>query len=233
MLYDFHTHTFLSDGSLSPVELARRALVNGYKVLAMADHVGLGNCAPVLQQVKRECELVNRHWPLLALPAVEITHVPAAAIAEVAAEAKALGAALVVVHGETIVEPVEPGTNAAALRCPQVDILAHPGLLTPEEAELAAANGVFLELTARKGHSLTNGRVWQIGSRYGARFLLNSDAHDPGDLLDGEFVRRVGLGAGLAAADLARVLEENPRLLLERIGVALPHGTMTQLDGSS
>ncbi len=28
-LYDFHTHTFLSDGSLSPVELVRRAKAAG------------------------------------------------------------------------------------------------------------------------------------------------------------------------------------------------------------
>ena len=28
-MYDFHTHTFLSDGVLSPVELIRRALARG------------------------------------------------------------------------------------------------------------------------------------------------------------------------------------------------------------
>ena len=222
MLYDFHTHTFLSDGSLSPVELARRAAVRGYTIIAIADHVGAGNCEAVLAQVRLDCDLVNRHWPVLALPAVEITHVPAAAIADVAARAKALGAALVVVHGETIAEPVEPGTNLAALSCPDVDVLAHPGLLAPEEAELAARNGVFLELSARKGHSLTNGHVWRVGSEYGARFLVNSDAHDPGDLLSEEFARRVGLGAGLSPAEVASVLEESPLQLLRRIGVALP-----------
>lgn len=221
MIYDFHTHTFLSDGVLSPVELARRATVRGYKVLAMADHVGIGNCEEVLRQVKRECDLVNKHWPIRALPAVEITHVPAGAVGEVAREAKRLGAALVVVHGETIVEPVEPGTNRAALESPDVDVLAHPGLLTPEEAELAAANGVFLELSARKGHSLTNGRVWQVGKAAGTLFILNSDAHEPEDLLSDEFARRVALGAGLGEEDLSVVLEENPRRLLSRIGVSL------------
>ena len=42
-MYDFHTHTFLSDGVLSPIELIRRALVQGYKVMAVTDHVGIGN----------------------------------------------------------------------------------------------------------------------------------------------------------------------------------------------
>ena len=48
---------------------------------------------------------------------------------------------LVVVHGESIIEPVEKGTNIAALQCPYVDILAHPGLITLEEAKMAAARG--------------------------------------------------------------------------------------------
>jgi predicted metal-dependent phosphoesterase TrpH len=42
-MYDFHTHTFLSDGVLSPIELIRRALVRGYKAIGVTDHVGVGN----------------------------------------------------------------------------------------------------------------------------------------------------------------------------------------------
>lgn len=221
MLFDFHTHTFYSDGSLSPVELARRAVVSGYRVLAMADHVGAGNFETVLRQVRRDCELINSYWPILALPAVEITHVPAAAIGDVARQAKEAGASLVVVHGETPVEPVEPGTNLAAVRSPHVDILAHPGLLSEEEAEIAATNGVFLEISGRKGHCLANGRVRQVGSRFGARFLVDSDAHDPGDLLTPEFARRVALGAGFDGAQVEAVLEESPLLLLLRLGVKL------------
>ena len=41
-MYDFHTHTFLSDGVLSPMELIRRAHVRGYRAMAVTDHVGLG-----------------------------------------------------------------------------------------------------------------------------------------------------------------------------------------------
>ena len=222
MLYDFHTHTFLSDGELSPSELVRRAAVNGYTAIAIADHVGAGNLEAVLEQVKRECEVVNRHWAILALPAVEITHVPAAVVAELAREAKSLGAALVVVHGETIVEPVEPGTNLAALRCPEVDVLAHPGLLTREEAQAAVANGIFVELSARKGHSLTNGRVWQVGSEVGVRFLVNSDGHAPEDLLTEDFAKRVALGAGLSQSEVSETLVENPKRLLRKMGIGLP-----------
>ena len=88
-----------------------------------------------------------------------------------AQKAKQLGAWIVVVHGETIVEPVEKGTNLAALNSPDVDILAHPGMLSPEEARLAAANHIFLEISARKGHSLTNGHVAKLGLKAGAKML--------------------------------------------------------------
>ena len=144
MLHDFHTHTSLSDGALSPLELIQRAVRNGYQTIALTDHVGIGYLERLIRELAADCELARANWPILAVPGVELTHVPPNAIAETARRAKELGARLVVVHGETIVEPVEKGTNRAALQCPDVDILAHPGLITSEEANLAAASGVFL-----------------------------------------------------------------------------------------
>ena len=157
VLYDFHTHTFLSDGVLLPIELIRRAVVAGYTALGVTDHASAGNLKSVLDVLVAECRLAEKHWEIRALPGVELTHVPPEAIAELVQEARATGAQLVVVHGESPVEPVAPGTNLAAVSCPDVDLLAHPGLLTPEEADLAARHGVFLELTARGGHALGNG----------------------------------------------------------------------------
>ena len=58
-MYDFHTHTFLSDGVLSPIELIRRALTIGYKVMAITDHVGPGNLEFILNSLKKECEEEN------------------------------------------------------------------------------------------------------------------------------------------------------------------------------
>jgi histidinol phosphatase-like PHP family hydrolase len=217
LLYDFHTHTFLSDGELSPVELIRRAHVRGYRAIGIADHAGPGNLAPLLQQLVEACAFCVRHWDIWAFPGVELTHLPPAAIGEVAREARALGARLVVVHGETTAEPVEPGTNLAAVRCPDVDVLGHPGLLTAEEAELAARNGVYVELTARRGHSLTNGHVARLGLAAGARFLVDSDAHHPDDLLTPDLAIKVARGAGLDHPTAETVLRENPRLLLARL----------------
>ena len=50
----------------------------------------------------------------------------------------------VVVHGETLVEPVEPGTNRAAVSCPEVDILAHPGCLPKRRRNLPPKTVFFL-----------------------------------------------------------------------------------------
>jgi histidinol phosphatase-like PHP family hydrolase len=135
----------------------------------------------------------------------------------VARKAKEKGAWLVIVHGETIVEPVERGTNRAAVQCPDVDILAHPGLLTLEEARLAAANNIFIEVSARKGHSLTNGLVVRIAGAAGAKLILNSDAHDESDLLTPSLARNILLGSGLTEGELDRVLSLNARALMERL----------------
>ena len=222
-MYDFHTHTFLSDGVASPIELIRRALLAGYRVMAITDHVGPGNLEWVLKTLIKECEMASQRWDILALPGVEITYVPKEDIDLVANEARRMGARVVNVHGETIVEPVEPGVNLAAVSSKSVDILAHPGLITLDEARTAAANGVFLEVSASRGHDLANGHVVRVAGEAGARMVLDSDAHSPEDLLSRELAMKVALGAGLSEEDARGLLEEGPQKLLAKVGVK--HGS--------
>lgn len=217
MLYDFHTHSFLSDGVLSPIELIRRALVKEYSVIAITDHVALGSLSRVIKELSDDCALARAYWNILAIPGVELTHVPAKAIADIARKAKELGAWLVVVHGESPIEPVEKGTNLAALRSPDVDILAHPGLLTPEEAALAAENGIFVELTTRHGHSTTNAHVASLCLQAKAPLLLNSDAHCENDLLSPVLAQSTLSAAGLSTQLYSQILTHNPLLLIEKI----------------
>jgi histidinol phosphatase-like PHP family hydrolase len=103
---------------------------------------------------------------------------------------------LIVVHGESLAEPVAPGTNRAAIEA-DVDILAHPGLITLEEAARARERGVFLELSARKGHSLANGHVARMALEVGASLIVNTDAHSPSDLITRHQAERIARGAGL------------------------------------
>lgn len=196
-MIDLHTHSLFSDGELIPAELTRRAAHAGYRALAITDHADRSMFDLVIPRVARVVDELGRAWGLTVLAGVELTHVPPADIAASTAEAREYGAALVVCHGETIVEPVAPGTNRAAIEA-GVDILAHPGLLSAEDARLAAERGVCLELSGRKGHSLSNGHVAALARATGAKLVINSDAHAPGDLVPLAMARKVALGAGLS-----------------------------------
>lgn len=198
-MIDLHTHTFFSDGELGPAELVRRAAVAGYRALAITDHADQSN---IISLLKRLCPVVGELGEangLILLAGAELTHVPPKHIADVVKMARDNGAQILSVHGETIVEPVIEGTNRAAIDA-GVDILAHPGLITPEDVQFAVEKGVFLEVTTRKGHSLTNGHVVKLALQYGARLVVNNDAHAPGDLLSFEMARKVALGAGMTLA---------------------------------
>ena len=98
--------------------------------------------------------------------------------------------------------------------------MAHPGLITPQEARLAAEKGVFLEISGRRGHSFTNGHVARIATEMGARLVLNSDSHAPGDFMPRAFAKKVVEGAGLPQ-DAFEDLLSNSRLLLEKSGYPL------------
>jgi histidinol phosphatase-like PHP family hydrolase len=217
MVFDFHTHSFHSDGVLLPIELIRRAVVNGYEAIAVTDHASAGNVASVVQMLLGDCRLAEEHWDIRAIAGVELTHLPPSAIPDVAAEARRHGAELIVVHGETLIEPVPPGTNRAALQCPEVDLLAHPGAIDRELAELAASSKVFLEVSSHRGHGLGNGAVVDAARSANALLLLNSDAHAPKDLLTDALAWQVALGAGLSEPEAQSVLNSNPRTLLEKL----------------
>jgi histidinol phosphatase-like PHP family hydrolase len=128
-----------------------------------------------------------------------------------------MGAWLVVVHGETSVEPVEKGTNLAAVQSRYVDILAHPGLITIEEASLAAQNNIFLEITSRKGHSVSNAHVASVSQKAKARLLVNSDAHNENDLLTPSLLESILRQANINQRQHRQILDRNPLLLIEKV----------------
>jgi histidinol phosphatase-like PHP family hydrolase len=217
-MFDSHTHSLFSDGELIPSELVRRAVFNGYKAIGITDHVDFTNVEHVLEGLKR-LELPNKtSGDISVIIGVEISHVPPEKIGKLVRKARDSGAELVVVHGETIVEPVGSGTNKAAVSNPGVNILAHPGLISEAEAEIAKDNDVYLEISARKGHCLTNGHVAMVARKVGAKLLLNSDLHSPDDFLTKELGAKILAGAGLDHREVIKVMEDNPRELLKRIG---------------
>ena len=208
MRADLHTHTVYSDGELIPAELVRRAMVLGHDVIAITDHVDMTNVEFVASNVAMAVELVEDY--LKVIPGVEITHVPPSKIDKVARMARKHGAEWVVVHGETVTEPVAPGTNRASAENPEIDILAHPGFITIEEAQIASDNGVILEVTGRMGHNITNGHVVNVARQVGASMVVDSDTHAPENLMTEEAALTVALGAGMTAEEAEKALHVTP-----------------------
>jgi len=210
-MIDLHTHTLFSDGVLVPAELARRAERAGYRWLGITDHVDASTLETAVRGAVAAAAALARHWSIRVLPGAELTHNPPELLPELVREARRLGARVVVVHGETLVEPVPEGTNEMAVAA-GADILAHPGLITAKTARAAARRGVALELSARAGHCLANGHVAAAAIAAGARHVVSSDAHAPGDLLTPERAAGVARGAGLAERGVRALRADAERL---------------------
>jgi histidinol phosphatase-like PHP family hydrolase len=217
-MIDLHTHTLNSDGELLPTELWRRAQVLGYRFLGVTDHVDASNFEMVFENLKKAAQSLKGGGLPHFIPGLEFTHLPPALIGPLTARARALGVPLIVIHGETLAEPVAPGTNRAALEA-GINILAHPGLITKEEAALAQERGIFLEISARKGHSLANGHVARIARETGASLILNTDSHAPGDLITRQQGERILLGAGLSPAETQTIFTNAEALARRLAGV--------------
>lgn len=211
-MIDLHTHSIFSDGVLVPSELARRAEVLGIKAIGITDHADASNLDFIIPRIVAVCKELNAVNHIKTVPGIELTHIPPSQIGPLAKQARSLGAKIVVVHGETIAEPVIPGTNSAALAA-DIDILAHPGLISEEGVITAAEKGIFLEISARKGHSLTNGHVAQLAQKHGAKLVLNTDAHEPSDFITEQLAIQIALGAGLLRSEF-ELMQKNAESLL-------------------
>ena len=215
-MIDLHTHSLLSDGELLPSELVRRAYIAGYKAIAITDHVDSSNIDSVVSGIVAAADAISEYAEIKVLAGAEITHAPPRLIGKLVSRARSLGAKIVVVHGETVSEPVAPGTNSAGIDA-GADLLAHPGLITREDVLKAKANGVALEITSRKGHSLSNGHIARVASEVGAMLVVNTDAHSPEDLISLHRAKIVLRGAGIAEDAIEQIFT-NAQNLVNRTG---------------
>ncbi len=206
-MYNLHTHSLLSDGCLLPSEIAVRYAAAGYKVIAITDHADYSNIDQVIPAILK----FTRNWPkesaIKVLPGVELTHLPLNQFGPLARYCRNKGIKIIVGHGETTVEPVFAGTNRAALEA-DIDILAHPGLISDTDVKLAKNRGIFLEITSRSGHNVTNFLVAQKALKFGARLILNHDSHNPEDIISPEQLKKVGLKAGLITSQIAVIYKD-------------------------
>ena len=214
-MYNLHSHSLLSDGVLLPSEVAVRYLSLGYRTIAITDHADYSNIDLVIHAILE----FTHHWPkdsrIKVLPGIELTHLPLEQFKPLAKYARTKGIKIIIGHGETLVEPVIKGTNQAALEA-DIDILAHPGLISEEETKLAKKKGVFLEITSRQGHKDTNPHVVEEALKLGARLILNTDSHLPEDIIKPEDLFKIASGAGLNEKEIESINKEVNRFLWYR-----------------
>lgn len=208
-MIDLHTHTLLSDGDLLPSELARRAEEKGCKFIGITDHVDFSNFEDVIKSIVRASEHINKNMTgITVIPGVEITHVNPAEIPQIVRNCRDCGAKIVVVHGETVVEPVLKGTNRKALES-DIDVLAHPGVMEGDDAKLAAERKISIEISGRSGHSFSNGHVVRLWYEYGFPLVLNTDTHSPENLVDDVFAEKLIISAGVKPEEVKKVLDNS------------------------
>ena len=214
-MIDLHTHTFFSDGALIPSELVYRAKAKGYEVIAITDHVDFSNFDFVIPRIKKVSEELSRFYDIVIIPGAEITYVPPKLISKAVKYCRKLGASLIIAHGETPAETVPPGTNQEAILA-QVDILAHPGNISTKEVELAKKNNVYLEITTRAGHSRANEHVADVAKKCGAKLVLNTDTHEPEDLLTHEKIKKILESSKLTEKDY-KIMKQNSFEIIKNI----------------
>lgn len=214
-MIDLHVHTLFSDGKHTPADAMRHARLAGYRTIAFTDHADASNMRHILESQLPMARTYSLHQGIDVFVGVELTGIPPALIPDAIAEARALGAQLVNVHGQALGDTVEEGTNLAAIEG-GADILCHPGLITEQEAVLAAEKGVLLEITTRVANALANGHVALMARRCGAKLIINNDAHHRSDFISRDHRRAVALGAAMLPDEI-RAAEENGRAFVSRL----------------
>jgi histidinol phosphatase-like PHP family hydrolase len=203
-MYNLHAHTFLSDGDLLPSEVAVRYQDKGYSVIAITDHADYSNIEQTAKAIVEFC----RRWPkdsgIKVLPGVELTHLPPEQFKPLASLSRKKGIKIIIAHGQTPVEPVAKDTNRFALMA-DIDILAHPGLISDADTQLAAQRGIFLEITSRRGHSQTNTHVINQARKFNAKLILNNDSHSPEDIISPQQLEQVGRDCGLSQLEIDQI----------------------------
>lgn len=213
-MIDLHTHTYFSDGILGPSELVYRAKIAGYTVIGLTDHADFSNIGFIIQSIRKVSYILEKEYNIIVIPGIELTYVPPRLIQRGVRMARRLGAEIILVHGESPVEPVPPGTNHAAIMS-GIDILAHPGFITKDDSILAKKRRVLLEITSRQGHSIGNTHGAHMAKQTGASLIFNTDTHMPEDIITQKGINKILRLAKLNNDDFS-IMQNNAIQLIKK-----------------
>lgn len=106
---------------------------------------------------------------------IKLQHIPPALLEQTIAFYRRIGFPLIGVHGESICDIVEQGTNFSAVLA-KADILFNPGLIDEKCVEIAAENKVFLEISTHPKHAYANAHIAALAKKYNAKLVMGSQA---------------------------------------------------------
>ncbi len=139
------------------------------------------NSINALPELAKDIRRISLYANVEACLAVELRHIPPAILPSVAEEARACGADMILVYGETLGDQVAEGTNFAAVEA-GADLITHPGLIDEKTAAYAAEKGVALEFTSCPRHALSNAHTAAMALRFGCPLVRGSAAEKPGEI---------------------------------------------------
>lgn len=179
-----------SFGISSALHYAYLAGIRFAGLVVASDGSNFLQIAGVAAQVRRLSLFAN----VEAWAGVELCHIPPALLPDAVREAREAGAQFVLVHGESITDQVEQGTNFAAIEA-GADIVTHPGLVDAEAAIFAAEKGVAFEFTSCARHAFANAHTAAMAMKYGVPLVRGSNAGKAEELTTRAFWPMIVKGA--------------------------------------
>lgn len=125
---------------------------------------------------------------------IKLIHIPPSLIGKSILLYRALGIPLITVHGESVSDIVEQGTNFNACLA-HADILYHAGLIDEKCVELAKENNVFLEVCSHQKHAYTNAHIAKLAKKIGAKIIYGSGAKKLEEIHSPEMQKAIYAGA--------------------------------------
>lgn len=200
--FDFHVHTYYSDGGSGPVEMVEAAEARGLEAVAITDHgpelhVGVPRekLAPMLQDI----EIARGDAGIPVLAGIEANVMDESGRVDVDEEfAKKLDIRIVSIHTlGNLIDPSEVAREylkrmTKAITHRKFEVLAHPFFyhqnllpyLSREEIEnfvkLAVYRGVAMELNMK--YKAPDDEFLKLCLREGLKFSIGSDAHTPAEV---------------------------------------------------
>lgn len=218
-MIDLHIHICASSApqsfGLPAGEALRFAVLNGYRGAGLILRSG-ELTPPLLAPLIEDINNLSLHANIEAILGIELVHIPPALLPLAVNNARQAGAGLVLVHGESLMECVEEGTNFAAIEA-GADILAHPGLIDEQAAAYAAERGVALELSCAPRHAFANSHIINMAERFGCTLVPGSSAVTQREILPPTLRDRLYQGAGLTREGAIRIQQNAGKLLQKQM----------------